>query len=60
MALLEGGSQELGGKPSTEMALGALFKDCVMIDDGAKAGPHLCMLGDDDVHCCVMAWNLIY
>lgn len=21
---------------------------------------HLCMLGDDDVHCCVMAWNLIY
>lgn len=18
------------------------------------------MLGDDDVHCCVMAWNLIY
>lgn len=25
-----------------------------------RARLHLCMLGDDDVHCCVMAWNLIY
>lgn len=41
-----------------EMAFRGFIKDCD--DDGARAGLYLCVLGDDDVHCCVMAWNLIY
>lgn len=36
---------------------GFIYRVC---DDGATAELHLCIVGDDDVHCCVMAWNLIY
>lgn len=38
-----------------EMALGALFKDYVMMEQEQGCTS---VLGD--VHCCVMAWNLIY
>lgn len=58
---MEGGSQELGGSLPRRHGFRGFIKDCDDDDDDeARVGLHLCVLGDDDVHCCVMAWNLIY